>query len=409
MGGYDMKRRMVFFLGFVGLLAATSSVAKADLLNEASAWYCTISGNKGAVKISFRGDGTFTGVGAISAGGIVSIQGSYALNSSSKQFSGNCRLTGPFLTAEGSFSGKLSSAKSVSFQILLASGTKYKLTGSITTPNVMPQGFFDCSIKGADKGSCILGVADSGIEDVFRLEGVGATEGLGRTSFEISGYGDSKGNVYGQWRADGTLDSTDGTLTGKYQGGKISLKARDAQGRTFTIQSTSKDMSLKVPFETNRGSTCLSSSLAMVLQYYKTGATFDDVFAIFGLPPGFYASKWIQFENWIETFGLAMITYDKATIEDVLQCVYRGLPVVVLQHHHDSGEGHDRVVIGYNLAKQEFILNDPSNYGPGYRMSFDEFDSLWNFDGYGSTRLLYLIIPKTSQNPLSDVTPYLWY
>jgi hypothetical protein len=149
--------------------------------------------------------------------------------------------------------------------------------------------------------------------------------------------------------------------------------------------------------------------MAMVLEYYKTGATFDQVFGIFGLPPTFDPPKWIQFENWIETFGLTLITYDKATIEDVLKCVYYGFPVVVLQYHHSGGGGHDRVIIGYNLSRRELILNDPSNYGQGYRMSFDEFDGLWNFDSYGSTRLLYLIIPKTSENPLSDLSPYVWY
>jgi hypothetical protein len=83
---------------------------------------------------------------------------------------------------------------------------------------------------------------------------------------------------------------------------------------------------------------------------------------------------------------------------------------VVLQHFsEDNRDGHDRVVIGYNIGTRELILNDPSPYGPGYRMSFDLFNDLWNYNGYGETYLLYLVFPKGAENPLSALPPYIWY
>ncbi len=83
---------------------------------------------------------------------------------------------------------------------------------------------------------------------------------------------------------------------------------------------------------------------------------------------------------------------------------------VALQYHDPTDmQGHDRVIVGYNLSQEVFILNDPSNFGPGYRMGFDEFDSLWSYNGYGSPGLFYLVMPKTSESPLPDRSPYSWY
>ena len=196
---------------------------------------------------------------------IVALKGTYAFEPSSKKFSGNIQVTGNFVNEDSSFEGKISNGKSISFQIIQSDGEKYKVTGSSSAANKMVNGFFDCSIKGFDKGSLVLESSDSEMEDIFLLEGIGATQQLGRVLLEIIGYGDSKGNLYGQWYAEGSHTFAGGTFKGKYQSQKITITGTDVQGNSFTMQSAAKDMTLKVPFEANRGSTCLSSSMAMVL------------------------------------------------------------------------------------------------------------------------------------------------
>jgi hypothetical protein len=404
--GEHMKKLIIILSGFIVLFLTILPPANSNPLDGVPAWYCTISGNAGGFKISFQTDGILTGVGATATGGVVSLTGTYTLDTSTNKFSGSCHFSGAYLTGDGSFSGKVS--KTISFQMLLNNNT-YKVTGASSVPNTAVRGFFDCTVKGIDKGSFVLEAADSDLADTFFLVGMGTTTQLGKASMEMLGYADSKGNLYGQWYAQGERGEAEGTFKGKYQGGKLSINGKDAYGNSFTLQSGTKDMTLNVPYEPNYGSTCLSSSMTMVLKFWGTQITFDQVFGIFGLP-GFPPSKWQQFESWIDTLGMKMITYDKGSIEEVIRCVYYGYPVVALQSHDPADmQGHDRVIVGYNLSQEVFILNDPSNFGPRYKMGFDEFESLWNYNGYGSPGLFYLIMPKTSQNPLSDRSPYIWY
>jgi hypothetical protein len=264
-------------------------------------------------------------------------------------------------------------------------------------------------LKGIDKGSFALGTTASDVADTFYMEGIGTTTQLGKASMEMMGYADSKGNLYGQWYSQGERGEAQGTFKGKYQGTKLSIKGKDIHGDSFTLQSGTKDVTLKVPYEPNHGSTCLSSSITMVLKFWGAKITFDQVYGIFGLPD-FPPLEWQQFESWIDTVGMKMITYDKGSIEEVIKCIYYGYPVVALQYHDPTDmQGHDRVIVGYNLSQEVFILNDPSNFGQRYKMGFDEFDSLWDYNGYGSPELFYLIMPKTNENPLSDRSPYSWY
>jgi len=166
---------------------------------------------------------------------------------------------------------------------------------------------------------------------------------------------------------------------------------------------------LNVPFEPNHGGTCVCSSFTMVLNYYNPNVTFAQVYDIFGLPP-LSSALWKQFEIWVEDdLNMEMEYYDHGTIEDVIRCLEQGYPVVVQQFCTESDRtGHDRVVVGYEIQSRTFILNDPG-LGQDYRMTFILFDDLWNFNDYGSTRNLYLIIPKGSLNPLFYKKPYKWY
>lgn len=52
--------------------------------------------------------------------------------------------------------------------------------------------------------------------------------------------------------------------------------------------------------------------------------------------------------------------------------------MVLQQFSENEIVGHNSLVIGYNLIRSEFILNDSSDLGQSYRISFDLFEKLWD-------------------------------
>jgi hypothetical protein len=168
--------------------------------------------------------------------------------------------------------------------------------------------------------------------------------------------------------------------------------------------NTGTDVVLDVPFVANYGGTCVASSFTMVLQCNGTGVTFNDVLNVFGYPP-FDQNEYGNFNDWIvNDFGLEMRHYSERTIDDVILCIDEGYPAIV--HQQDSlslAEGHMRVVIGYNLENNVFIIHDPSNRGANYRENFDTFETLWelitNIEPVQPNQI-FLIVPVGEPSPL---------
>ena len=162
------------------------------------------------------------------------------------------------------------------------------------------------------------------------------------------------------------------------------------------------DVTLDVPFESNRGSTCASSSMAMMLRYAGAKTGFNEVLKVAGLPPIINyggVDKWIRKE-----FGLKLVRFEKRAISDIITCVQKGHPVMVLQQHslYNPG-GHNRVVVGYNLKSRELIINDPSELGYEYRMQFGMFEKMWDIlpkicPGWPS-RPMWLVLPENKDAP----------
>ena len=162
-----------------------------------------------------------------------------------------------------------------------------------------------------------------------------------------------------------------------------------------------RGIKLDCPFVDNAdilGNTCVASSFTMVLQYYGTAVTLDDVLAVVGTPP-FSDPTHSDFASWIEReFNLEMVYLTNSTIDDVIQFLVQGHPAVVHQQFLRTEQtGHNRVVIGYDTVSQDLTLNDPSYLGPGFRMSYSDFAYLWeaiaSFEPVPSGEL-FLITPK---------------
>ena len=166
--------------------------------------------------------------------------------------------------------------------------------------------------------------------------------------------------------------------------------------------TTENDVVLDVPFVRNYGDTCVASSYAMVLQYLEPEANIGELISIIGRPP-FDDNN--QFDQWImNNYNLLVFHYPERTIDDVISCIDQGYPAIV--HQQDSlglAEGHMRVVIGYNLENNYFIIHDPSNRGAFYRETFSVFETLWelitNIESVPANQI-FLLVPIGESPPL---------
>ena len=140
---------------------------------------------------------------------------------------------------------------------------------------------------------------------------------------------------------------------------------------------------LDVPYEPNHESTkgcgtCCSSSFTMILRFFDPSVTFEDVFSVFGCPP--FSEGYQPFLDWVNAGypNLNAYGFCNATIEEIIKKISKGFPIVVHQIFSTSDmTGHNRVVIGYDLNKRVFLVNDPSYLGQNYVMDFDTFKDLW--------------------------------
>lgn len=162
------------------------------------------------------------------------------------------------------------------------------------------------------------------------------------------------------------------------------------------------DVMLKVPFEPNRGETCASSSMTMIINYWGRNVKFKDVSERAGMPP---VIDYDNVDRWLRnSHNLKLISFNEKTLNDIIACIDNGYPVMVLQQFLPNQKvGHNRVVIGYNMQRGEFILNDPSELGCEYRMSFQLFQEMWDIlpevcPGWPD-HFFWLIIPMDMENP----------
>jgi Peptidase_C39 like family len=174
-------------------------------------------------------------------------------------------------------------------------------------------------------------------------------------------------------------------------------------GSTTPPPSNPNVVTLNVPFEPNHGGTCASSSMTMILKYNGLNVTFDDVYKIAGPPPIINYSgvdQWIQ-----KDFGLTLKLYPNRTVQDIIKAIDLGYPVMVLQvKWTNDSTGHNRVVIGYDLDRNEFIVNDPSDFGPNFRIPFATFEELWRLwnivEPSWPPNFLWLIIKVNTPDPI---------
>ena len=196
---------------------------------------------------------------------------------------------------------------------------------------------------------------------------------------------------------------------------RTEIKRLEAENTSLTQQIATLDMKLEeketelaviklpaevkldVPFEPNLGNTCFSSSFAMVMRYWGKYVTVHDVLKIVGYPPfrGYEHPELIDWMGKNHELRLEYLPYSK--VEDIKIFLSKGYPIVVHQTFSvTENTGHNRVVIGYSDSEGVFFVNDPSNLGPNYKISYKIFEALWkNITLYetGPENKAYLVIP----------------
>jgi len=133
-----------------------------------------------------------------------------------------------------------------------------------------------------------------------------------------------------------------------------------------------------VPFYdyTMVNTTCMPASLGMVMRFYDSKTTPDEVNEKFP-ELGWSLSN---FKQYAKKEGFKVEDYE-SSIEDLKLKISKGRPVIVSQwsdlYHKWGMWGHVRVVVGY--TDKYFITFDPiPSHGKNYNIAFSDFEKLWN-------------------------------
>jgi len=129
--------------------------------------------------------------------------------------------------------------------------------------------------------------------------------------------------------------------------------------------------------ETTVQNSCASRAITQLLQQKGVPVEFEDVFDRVGLPPFSYQDGCYGVKSWVRSLGYEMNYVRQGTKEEIINLISNGILVMVVQmYSHNDWTGHNRVVMGYNLNDQIFILED-DGLPPRYRIKMDVFMDLW--------------------------------
>ncbi len=156
-------------------------------------------------------------------------------------------------------------------------------------------------------------------------------------------------------------------------------------------------VTLQVPFVPQQKDTCGAAALAMVLAYYGTAVSQDEIAALLVEPElgGIRGSRLADFARGRGMVAIAF-TGDLALLKEHLAL---GRPLVVALSA-GGGRNHDVVVVGFDEARAELIVNDPA-LGAARPMGAAEFERRWQKTG----RWTLLVQPEAGAGPSAATGP----
>ena len=134
---------------------------------------------------------------------------------------------------------------------------------------------------------------------------------------------------------------------------------------------------------------CGPATVSMILSFYgikKSQAEIGKDLRPYQNPKGDNDDKTIfpkEFADYVSQFGLKSLYRVGGDLELLKTFLANGLPVVVKQWLHQGEDiGHFRIVRGFD-ERQKVFLTDDSYDGPNRKISFSDFDELWQPFNYG--------------------------
>ena len=127
--------------------------------------------------------------------------------------------------------------------------------------------------------------------------------------------------------------------------------------------------------QTNRyncGPTCLE----MLLDYYEIPYESDRIEALCETAPqhGTENKKLVEAAR---ELGVRPVVKENAALEDIIDTIKSGHPVLVNYFNCKSGVGHFGVVKGVDMERNALLLADPKQ-GDDYPLTFDHFQQHWH-------------------------------
>lgn len=145
---------------------------------------------------------------------------------------------------------------------------------------------------------------------------------------------------------------------------------------------------------------CGPATVSMILSFYgikKSQAEIASDLRPYQNPKGDNDDKTIfpqEFADYVKQFGLESIYRVGGDVELLKKFLANGLPVVVKQWLHRGEDiGHFRIVRGFDESQKVFISDD-SYDGPNRKISFSDFEKLWQPFNYG---YILVYVPESQE------------
>ena len=145
---------------------------------------------------------------------------------------------------------------------------------------------------------------------------------------------------------------------------------------------------LSVPFVPQAKDTCAAASLAMVMRYWRQPVSHAEIVAALmagdgggdgdlqAQAPGILGSRLAEYAR---SRGFTAIAYE-GDLPQLREHVSKGRPLIVAWQVGRE-RYHDVVVVGFEDARGEVLVNDPAE-GPGRRIPEKDFEKRWAGAGH---------------------------
>jgi ABC-type bacteriocin/lantibiotic exporter with double-glycine peptidase domain len=149
---------------------------------------------------------------------------------------------------------------------------------------------------------------------------------------------------------------------------------------------------LSVPFVAQQKDTCAAASLAMVLKYWDADVSQDEIASTL-LEPRLHGIVGSRLERFAQERGFTAIAY-AGDLPQLRDFVAKGRPLIVAWKVGRHAQYHNVVVIGFDAASGDVVVNDPA-VGAARNVAARDFEERWAGAGHWTL----LVLPRPGPKP----------